>query len=687
MPSNEEQFAPGSPVDLVIRPLDKGIVLDKPSHLTQKGSLINAKNCIITTQGIKRTPSYLRYDGGTVDDDQIYPPFVDILVFWRTDGTRSTIAIDQKFIYTINAVGNFTRALWTFTAAINVTVTGTGVEAAADTHWNDAVNEIRAGDVFVYDTAGTEKYGTISGVTDGDTLVLATAPGNYGPGANWLIRRAFGATNPYLIDWTIIPDNDDADDSIVVFADATRYLYSFNGTTFTDHAAGNAYIPVCCAFFKSRLWIGNISDGTDTWRQRIRWTQAGDYDDFADGGYIDLPYTQGAIKRLVPMGKALVAYFDDAIFVGLPTNQPSLPLAFQQIETGGRGLVGMKAVVPYMDGHFIVCQDNIYFFSLTNGLQPVGNPVVKRTIEECDDERRWKIYATHDLLNKCILFGFPKDGDEFEEVWAFNYESKSWSWIDLTGDFLAHANITGTVTWGSMTGDVYEVGTVTTNGTTTVEGAGGMDWDANCGAGDTILIDVDDDGTFSYEAVIDTITDADTLVVLGTAPAAAAGVDYRIVDANLQWADFLQTWQQQMPTSLLSGNTFFSNSTQIFYLTGDGALNLSVTAPAAVIETADLDENAPSKNKTWLELGVKLEDIPSAELTFLVFGSVDRGQQWKTLGTITIDADQNESRTCFRLTGTMARFRLTSNSAVSPYTINEITYRVRGVGREIPGRD
>ena len=229
-----------------------------------EGALLDAKNCIITPSGIKRIPSYLRFDSGTITDDQMYSPLSDLFVFWRTDGTRYTTLIDKKFVYTVNSVGDFTRYTWDFTVATDITVSGTGVTAAEDVHWDEVANEVQAGDVLVYDTAGTKKFGVIAAVNNGESITLETSPGDYGPGADWAIRRAFSASSPYLVDWTIIPDNDDSDDSIVVFADGSRYLYSFDGATFTDHAADNAYIPVCCCFFNSRLWIANIGDGTGT---------------------------------------------------------------------------------------------------------------------------------------------------------------------------------------------------------------------------------------------------------------------------------------------------------------------------------------------------------------------------------------------------------------------------------------
>ena len=684
----------GRPVNKAIRPLDKGVILNKTPAELKPGELTNAQNCIITRRGIKRRPSYLRYDGGTVDDDELYLPLTDLLVFWRIDGTQYTIALDDKFLYSLDTAGDFTRKTWVYdTGTITATAGTSTIEGAGGCLWDTAASAVQAGDVIVLDvdeSGNGPEFCTISSITDDDTLeVVGDLPAeDHAGGTDYEIRRAWGAADPFLVDWTIAPDEDDDDDGILLLADSSRGLYKFDGATFAAHS-DQTYIPTCVTFFKERLWMGRITESGDEYRQRIRWTEAGDYDDWTNGGYIDLPYTQGAIQRLVPLGKTLIAYFNDAIFVGLQTNQPTLPIAFQRFETGGRGLTGMKAVVPYKDGHFIVCQDDIYFFSLTRGLEPIGNPVVKRTLEECDEERYWKIYAAHDLLNKCVLFGLPKAGEEFEEIWAYNYESNAWSPWSVSGDFLSHSSITGVITWGSAETAAYETGLVTTvDGDETVEGDGDVAWDAaGAAAGDTILIDVDDDSTYSFESTIDAVTDDDTLEMVDACDTDAADVAFRIVAADSQWVDQSQTWEQQMPSSLLAGNTFFSVGEYIYYFTEAGDLDLDTTAPTVVIETGDIDEGLPALTKTWLDLGVKLEDLPSTELTFYVSGSVDRGRTWKTLGTIDIDTDADEGRTSFRLTGSAARFRLTSNSEVSPYILAEITYRLTTRGREVPGRD
>jgi hypothetical protein len=115
----------------------------------------------------------------------------------------------------------------------------------------------------------------------------------------------------------------------------TRVIQSVDSDTqltlteqYSSHTAGTDYRIIqigrpkahCVAYHKDRVWEANTIESGNQYRQRIRWTYTGDLDNFVLGGWLDLPYVQGSIKKLLPMGDFLVAYFDDAVFIGRPAS-------------------------------------------------------------------------------------------------------------------------------------------------------------------------------------------------------------------------------------------------------------------------------------------------------------------------------------------------------------------------------
>ena len=83
----------------------------------------------------------------------------------------------------------------------------------------------------------------------------------------------------------------------------------------------------------------------------------------------------------------------------------------------------------------------------------------------------------------------------------------------------------------------------------------------------------------------------------------------------------------------LQGADIYYGSGGILYQVQDytGTVDTDSNAPQVEIITRDIDENALDLNKMFTRLSVKLEDVASAELTFTLTGSIDRGNNWKSL--------------------------------------------------------
>ena len=182
-------------------------------------------------------------------------------------------------------------------------------------------------------------------------------------------------------------------------------------------------------YFDDRLWVYNCKeqDG-NKYSQRIRWSWPGNFDVFRTQDYIDLPYSEGEIIALIPMGSLLIAYFTDAIYVGRQTSIIGLPYKFERLEIGNTGLINQKAVVSWVDGHFFVGQDNIYFLSGNAALQEIGSTVLQETLDYAKSiGLENKIQAEHDPTSNTIAFYFP-EFDNDAQVGVESYSSKVWRW-------------------------------------------------------------------------------------------------------------------------------------------------------------------------------------------------------------------------------------------------------------------
>lgn len=322
-----------------------------------------------------------------------YDPLGGTLGYWTTD--------PKKRPYLTAAVTYSTGTVSVAAASLQ-TLTGSGTTWVTGSSWVGKTVEVTVGGVAYLDT--------IAAVASTTSLTLA---------------------NPGLIP---------------VCTGATYRILTYSGTAVT---------PACCCGFMGRAWIGYTWDTVDgECRQRIRWSSIQDSSDFSiETNWLDLPFTATPLKRLVPLGEALVAYFGDAVYIGFPTNNPLIPLQFQKVETGGIGLTGSKAVMSWLGVHFFVGQDDVYMLS-TNGIQRIGTPIQKESIKLCQKSEFIRVQA--DPYRTRILFGFPGAEEYTDRVWSYEYKSKAWSYDDIQTYMIANPVVTNALSWDGLAGGTWD---------------------------------------------------------------------------------------------------------------------------------------------------------------------------------------------------------------------------------------
>lgn len=579
---------PRNPVNVSIRPLVKGMITDQPSDMLPMGAFLDIQNAYVKPQGLERRGGYVTY--GTAVD---YPPIQGMMSLWKTDGTLQTVIIDQKFMYTITSTGP--------TGVYDTYTTGTVANTAAavtgvGTGWDSA--DVQAGDVIIFDPAGTPVEAIILSQANDTTITLTADPGtDHGGGTSYEIRRAFKAPVGNLVDWTITNQNK------IIFTDGVRTPRSYDGTTFGEYDSKITEIMDVIEYFADRLWGGRVVASSVNYRYRIIWTSTTDLTDFTPSAAdlsLDLPYQSGRIRYLKGLGDYLVAYFEDTIYIGRRTNIGSntLPFAFVKLQTTNSGLVGIRAIDSWTDGHFFIGQDDVYFLSNQFALTPLKSPVRFDLLANKDS--LWKAYVETDPRNELVKFGIPGSSGDLEKLWTFNYKTKAWSYDVFTSTMLTNQELVETTTW---------------------DGAAST-WDSH---------------TESWNSH-------------------ATGVgDIRFWTAQLGSLFYLDNTANQDPSSV--------------------PISMSFT-------TGDFDYDNPDKLKSHQRFNIRIKEAVSQDLIFVVQGSNDQGNTFKSLGSLIISSGDVEGYINFSITGAATRFKVTCGTVSVPYVITGLTLRVVGRGLE-----
>lgn len=424
------------------RPLDKGMILNRPSQALPEGAFTRLKNFIAKMDGLFRRPGYQQFAAA----EAVPYRHVDYVALWRTNGEQNTYLITEKSIYRTSPISGFTEVSWD--------LSGTGASVSGST-FEDLAGAFTTSDILPGDImriGGNEvEIETILSATQLQLKLPNPIPD--GTGYDYTIHRAFGPTDYNLPDWVVFND-------VLLLVDGKRPIIQLDPSTDTisywidspaKQPSTGEFIPNCITAFQDRVYVGYIKDAVDgEKRQRIRWSALADPRDFSiPTAFQDLPYVNGALRRLVPLQNTLIAYFDDHVYMGIQTNSPLLPLRFDSVETGGMGLVGPKAVMPYVGGHFFVGQDDIYFLN-TQGVERIGTPISRESIRTC--QFPYRVYAALDPWNNCAVFGFPEDNEYMTRLWRFNYRTQGWSYDNAATYMIANPIVNASFSWDDLSG-------------------------------------------------------------------------------------------------------------------------------------------------------------------------------------------------------------------------------------------
>ena len=413
-----------------IRPLTRGMHRNVAAQVIEDGGFRDINNAIVDTAGLYRRPAFHSLPEHSYLDNP-----VGAGTWIQNNGQVYEIMFTESGVYTMSAIGGLTHLPLAFSDGTVSSGEDTMVtKAAGDVDWTDdtGLDPIVPGDWFKLDASAAVVR--IAEVSDGNTILLEQEyPGGAFIEAAYTIYRGFRAAGTRYLPQMVVANNRAMFTSpfsqpleINASGNALEVLQAGSGPTLLFEKPFTAAV---CGWYKERLYLGNttewLGDQYVGYPQRLRWSTAIDIGDFRDYSFMDLDYGRGAMKGILPLGDLLGVYNEDAIYLGQPTPDVNLPVTFDQVESGGIGLVSSAALVRYLDGHFFVGQNNVYFLS-TRGLEPVGNAVLSETVGRC--QHPWRIIAAMDSRRDRICFGFPESTEQIEKVWNFNLQTGAWSY-------------------------------------------------------------------------------------------------------------------------------------------------------------------------------------------------------------------------------------------------------------------
>lgn len=434
-----------------VRPLLRGMVLDRASQHIEEDACRLAENYIFDQRGPRRRPGLeLANACSTVGATE---KFQDIATLWLPSGSQLQFLITDQYLYTlpitetgapVRIEGSFTEGTVAISGA-NITLTTSGDD------WSSQFVQI--GDIL---RVGAEES-VITALTATTAVIADAADIADATGQSYEIVRTFDPKKP--IDWEIVGTElviADSKHPLQVFDASAEELISYVNNSALEIASGQ-FIARSIAAFNGRLWVGGTEEpgGDGVRNQRIRWSTITNPRDFSlDIAFQDFLDFGGKIIKLLSLGESLVAYAEDAILLGSPTNNPELPLRFIRVDTGGRGLLGNRAVTSWLDSHYFVTNDEIYQFS-NEGLQAIGTPVERETIGKCQDFRN--VYVVPDYNNNRIIFGFPQNSaTQISKMWSYNYLTQAWSYDNISTSMVANPLPASGLTWLGLAGLTWD---------------------------------------------------------------------------------------------------------------------------------------------------------------------------------------------------------------------------------------
>ena len=318
------------------------------------------------------------------------------------------------------------------------------------------------------------------------------------------------------------------------------------------------------------------------------------------------------------LGQFLIIYFPDAIYIGQPSGDPSLPYVFDAVNTAALGLLGTRAISEWQNGHIFFSKHGLHWLGSQGQLQDVPCPIWSEFRDEITRTDKYIIKTAGDQDD--LYISIPDGNTAVGKIFYYNTLDQAWSYWETSGDCLALSTPIATLAWNNGS-DEFELpdGTVIDS------------WDGTVGTG--------------------------------------------FADAGIQtWADMAR-FTNPLTVVLFRGGKLYALS-EVHATDAWTATGTSFT-----LETGDFDFNEPDMVKTFHRFRMRTSCADDDGHAVTISRSLDGGRTWTVVDNFTV-RNEDEGWRHFRVTGAEPRFRLTGYANTLPYDVVDMTFRVRGRGLE-----
>jgi len=443
-------FDVNSVSNLVFTDMSKGAFPydDNPSPM--QGAFRWITNFIPTRNGLKLRPAWQKHQDNAQGLSFGAP--IEMVKGKKADGTSAYLLVTSVHLYYASALSATDEpTAWTrvstldyYAGTVNSTIGSKLITANAGCDF--VVSGTKRGDVI---TIGANSYEVDYVDTSTRLFVLTNALANATTSAYTLMRTTMSGSDK----WTAgsMP-HCEFDGTSFAISTGKWPLWKFNPnanilglyTTATAEKilSGIDFFPETFCFFGGRTLAGDTYDTTDSYRpNRLRWSTLASKSDFSlSTNYYDFDRNIGRLLRLMPLGTSLVAYFEFAIYMGVPTNNPFAPYSWQRIEAGNIGLIGRRAVASSLGVHYFVGGGDFYSLD-TQGIRSTGNRILSQRIGTSTSNTgvNKNIVVMPETNASSIWVSVPQAPGDLMEHYIYNPESNAWTnytstaWPEIAG--------------------------------------------------------------------------------------------------------------------------------------------------------------------------------------------------------------------------------------------------------------
>lgn len=663
--SDNMQGAQRDRINVPLRPFTKGIVLNVSPTMLPAGAVVDANGYIGTTSGITRR-------GGMTVLDTFEPPAVTrydyINSFINDDGTKTTYAIANGRFFEL-AGSTFLERPCKYVSTDDTptasTVSGlAGTTAITGTDTTFSSQQIQSGDIIIVDPSGAATEYTIDVITGATSLTVLESMSADFTDVDFIVRRLLYPAP----EWQITVERLDR---ILYICTGTRPLLGYNIDTperVIPIDVERSFVPKTILVFNDRLWCGNVFIPTDFpantvpdrwYTNRVCWslivnesgytpTTVGAVDINPLRNFNDLIEVGGEISALAILGAYMAVLFEFGIHYGRQTQVPGdiLPLAFDSVPSGRRGVLQPGAVTTTKNGLFYVSTDNVYYLGVNLQVQPVADSVDPALFRPQILNTRYKINTFSE--SDGIIIGCGYNEDSYDEFWVFNLHTKAWTRFEYACAYFNVFTIGSRLVYSDYPdGQIYGV--------------------EPPGVNDDAL------GNVLPESPV-----LGTQVPLQPLPDGPTDLpQYELTTYTDQNAIYAGESSEQ------TNDRFYATVGPYITVMETGAETDQNSAPIyGLIETGDFDFGRPDQNKTVYKIAMRLYETALVDINYHIEGSLDSGVTWWDIGNLILYSGGKEGKANFQFTGSAPRFRLTTNSVSPAYEIIEVTLDVKGRGKQ-----